>query len=341
MSAPADPSVESARKVVDVAVGVIERPDGQVLLACRPEGRPYAGYWEFPGGKVEPGEPVADALARELDEELGLQAVQSTPWLVIGHTYPHATVRLFFRRVRHWQGEPQSREGQQLSWQPVSHIALSPLLPASLGPIRWLALPPVYAISCAGVLGVAAFERALESALQAHVAASNITLPHQRYSESVHSHFWLQLREPELPPDAAMALFERLLALRARYPLRLIVSSRHPAACWHRADGVHLTARDLMAASTRPEVPWVAASCHSREELAAAARLGCDFAVAGPVLPTASHPGATGIGFDGLAAMLAEAELPVFGLGGLSRSSLHAARSAGAQGVALMRAAWD
>jgi 8-oxo-dGTP diphosphatase len=336
-----DRSIASPAKVVDVAVGVIERPDGQVLLACRPPGRPYAGYWEFPGGKVEPGEPVADALARELDEELGLRGVQSTPWLVVGHTYPHATVRLYFRRVRQWQGEPQSREGQQLSWQPASHIALAPLLPASLGPIRWLALPPVYAISCAGLLGVSAFEEALERALEAHSRQMDFPASDKRYTVSASSHFWLQLREPDLPASQCEAFFERLLAVRARARLRLIVSSRHPASWWQQADGVHLTARDLMAAQTRPQADWVAASCHTPEELRQAAALGCDFAVAGPVLPTASHPGAPTIGFDGLASLTAQAALPVFGLGGLQTGLLESARAAGAQGVALMRAAWD
>ena len=94
--------------VVDVAVGVVLRDDGAVLLGQRPPGKPYAGWWEFPGGKLETGESVADALARELHEELGLDEVRSTPWVVRGHAYPHATVRLWFRRVRGWRGEPRS-----------------------------------------------------------------------------------------------------------------------------------------------------------------------------------------------------------------------------------------
>jgi 8-oxo-dGTP diphosphatase len=202
-------------------------------------------------------------------------------------------------------------------------------------------LPPVYAISCAGILGMSAFEEALERALEAHSRQMDFPASDKRYTVSASSHFWIQLREPDLPASQCEVLFERLLALRARARLRLIVSSRHPASWWQQADGVHLTARDLMAAQTRPQVDWVAASCHTPEELRQAAVLGCDFAVAGPVLPTASHPGAPTIGFDGLAALTAQAALPVFGLGGLQAGLLEAARAAGAQGVALMRAAWD
>ena len=312
-------------RVVDVAVGVIERPDGQVLLACRPQGRPYAGYWEFPGGKVEPGETIAQAMARELHEELGLTEVSSTPWIVVGHTYPHATVRLFFRRVRAWQGEPESREGQTLAWRSPMALDLQPLLPASIEPIRWLSLPSIYRISCASLIGVQAFERSLDALLQ-HASASQPV--------------WVQLREPDLPEKDFSKLFERLIALRSRLPLKLIVSSRHPTAFWERADGVHLTGRDLAAMRARPAMPWVGASCHDRADLDAAASLGCDFAGFGPVAPTDSHPGAPTLGFDALGSQLTLTRLPVYALGGMKPSDLPAARQAGAHGVAIMRAAW-
>jgi len=330
-----DPSAQSAPKVVDVAVGVIERPDGQVLLAQRPSGRPYEGYWEFPGGKVEPGEPVASALARELNEELGLTAVRSVPWLVVGHTYPHATVRLYFRRVFDWQGEPQPREGQQLSWQPAAHIDLQPLLPASMGPIRWLALPRVHTVSCAGLMGGAqAFLQRLDARLDDAQRASS------QAAQGPSAPLWLQLREPDLPAAQLEPLFEQLMLRRARHGLRLIVSSRHPLDWAQRADGVHLTSRDLLAAHARPQANWVGASCHDARELAAAAALGCDYALMSPVLPTASHLGAATLGFDGLSALTAHTSLPVYALGGLTAGHLAEAQAAGAQGVALMRAAW-
>jgi mutator protein MutT len=136
--------------LLEVAVGVVIRADGQVLLGQRVAGKPYAGWWEFPGGKLEAGESVAQALARELHEELGLQVTASHPWVVREFVYPHAHVRLHFRRIfaqlGDFSGEPQSREGQAFSWQAVDAPAAAPLLPASEPVFRWLRLPTRLAV---------------------------------------------------------------------------------------------------------------------------------------------------------------------------------------------------
>ena len=121
---------------VDVAVGILMKPNGDVLLACRPEGKPYAGYWEFPGGKVESGESIVDALKREFAEEIAVHIQSAEPWCGVEHIYPHAHVRLHFYISRDWLGEPRALEGQQLAWQ--GEVALSPLLPATLPLIEWL-----------------------------------------------------------------------------------------------------------------------------------------------------------------------------------------------------------
>ena len=126
----------SAPKIVNVAVGILMRPDGQVLLGQRPAGKPYEGWWEFPGGKFEPGEDAAQAAVRELEEELDIHVLASQPWVVREHVYEHAHVRLHFRRVTAWEGEPRGREGQQLAWRALDAIDVEPLLPASLDPIR-------------------------------------------------------------------------------------------------------------------------------------------------------------------------------------------------------------
>jgi 8-oxo-dGTP diphosphatase len=102
---------------VDVAVAVLIRPDGAALLARRPESKVYSGYWEFPGGKVEPGEPVSDALRREIREELGVEIERAYPWITRVFVYPHATVRLHFHRVTAWRGEPRALEHQAIAWQ--------------------------------------------------------------------------------------------------------------------------------------------------------------------------------------------------------------------------------
>lgn len=121
---------------IDVAVGILMKPNGEVLLGCRPEGKPYAGYWEFPGGKVEVGESIEHALKREFAEEVGVQIVSAEPWCGVEHVYPHAHVRLHFFISREWQGEPRSLEGQQLAWQ--GQMQLAPILPATVPLLGWL-----------------------------------------------------------------------------------------------------------------------------------------------------------------------------------------------------------
>ncbi|HEU4622375.1 MAG TPA: NUDIX domain-containing protein [Burkholderiaceae bacterium] len=131
------------RAVVDVAVGVVLKPDGRFLLGSRPEGKPYAGYWEFPGGKFEPGETPAQALARELREELAIEIDDALPWVTIEHVYTHAHVRLHFMRVTRWRGEPRACEGQEFGWFDLNAHRPEPLLPAAYPCLAWMALPTV------------------------------------------------------------------------------------------------------------------------------------------------------------------------------------------------------
>jgi 8-oxo-dGTP diphosphatase len=137
-SAKAGEVNEAGRPVTEVAVGVLVQPDGRYLLAQRPAGKPYEGYWEFPGGKLEPGETVEAALARELHEELGIDVQSSHRWHVLEHDYPHAYVRLYFCKVTAWDGEPHGREGQAFEWQTLP-AQVSPLLPATIPVLEWLA----------------------------------------------------------------------------------------------------------------------------------------------------------------------------------------------------------
>ena len=115
---------------IDVAVGILIRPNGDILLAQRPPGKPYAGYWEFPGGKVEPGEPILAALKREFMEELGIEVLAAEAWCGVEHVYEHAHVRLHFYLSRQWRGEPKSLEGQAFAWQGA--LEVTPVLPATI-----------------------------------------------------------------------------------------------------------------------------------------------------------------------------------------------------------------
>ena len=126
------------RKEVEVAVGVLLRGDGAFLLTSRPAGKVYAGYWEFPGGKVEPGETIEQALRRELREEIGLTIGAVHPWKVERVDYPHALVRLNFCKVFDWQGELQMHEAQSFAWQTLP-VQVQPVLPGTVPVLQWFA----------------------------------------------------------------------------------------------------------------------------------------------------------------------------------------------------------
>ena len=126
------------RVPVDVAVGVLIDTDGNFLLTSRPEGKVYAGYWEFPGGKLEAGESVEQALRRELHEELGIAIGDAQPWKIELMDYPHARVRLHFCKVFDWTGEFEMREQQRMAWQTLP-VVVGPVLPGTLPVLAWFA----------------------------------------------------------------------------------------------------------------------------------------------------------------------------------------------------------
>jgi 8-oxo-dGTP diphosphatase len=140
------------RKHTEVAVGILIREDGALLLSTRPEGKPYAGYWEFPGGKLEAGETVEQALRRELHEELGITIAGAEAWKVTEHDYPHALVRLHFCKVRAWRGELEMREAQEARWQTLP-VTVAPVLKGARPVLDWLAAERGYdGVACLGVV---------------------------------------------------------------------------------------------------------------------------------------------------------------------------------------------
>jgi 8-oxo-dGTP diphosphatase len=313
----------SERTIVRVAAAILHRDDGKVLLAQRLSGTPYPGYWEFPGGKLEPGESARDALLRELEEELGIVVTRAAPWLTQRYDYPHAHVELEFFRVFEWQGEPHGRDGQAIAWQQPTAIEVAPLLPANATVLRALALPAVYAISMAEDLGEAAFLARARGALDAGLRL-------------------IQLREKSFAPERLRALAEKLLAIRAPYGARVLLNGDADTARELGCDGVHWSAARLLAARSRPgpDDMLCAASTHDAAELAQAAKLGVDFVVLGTVSETPTHPNARPMGWQRFAELAAGSPIPVYALGGLSPADLDIAIAHGAHGVALRRAAW-
>ncbi|HXF47748.1 MAG TPA: NUDIX domain-containing protein [Burkholderiaceae bacterium] len=189
-----------------VAVGVLLRDDGSVLLADRPAGKPYAGYWEFPGGKIESGESVTQALARELREELGVEIDTPAPWVTFEYDYPHARVRLHFARVYRWRGAPHAREGQRLGFFAPGGELPQPLLPAAIPALRWLQLPEMLELP-AGAWPDQAARVATRSELQAAAARGcEFALAGPLTSESDWRDFAALARDTPLPLYAYGAL---------------------------------------------------------------------------------------------------------------------------------------
>ena len=307
--------------LVEVVAAVLTRPDGQVLLAQRPVGKVYEGYWEFPGGKVEAGEALEMALARELAEELGVTVTRASRWITRVYAYPHANVRLNFFRVWEWFGELQAREGQRWTWWTPGAEAPDPLLPANFPILKCLALPPVLGITQAEALGTDAFLVRLDAALEAGLRL-------------------IQVRDKGLDEHARLHLARETVRRAREHGARVLVNGGPRLAEEAGADGVHLDSGAAAALSSRPDCEWLGVSCHDAAELEHAARLEADYALLSPVLPTASHPGAPTLGWKAFAELAGASAVPVYGLGGLSRDDVGLARSQGAHGVALLRGAW-
>ena len=312
-------------KLTRVSAAVIFRKDGmEYLLAQRPPGKAYAGYWEFPGGKVEAGERFADALVRELQEELGITVTAMTPWVTRHFVYPHARVEIRFFRVTAWEGELHPHEHTDMAWLETCWMAggidleqmpVSPVLPANTPILRALALPSVYAVTNAG-----------ESDVSAELARIERVRP-----------MLVQVREKSLDTEARQAFARQVVALVHGYGGYVLLNGSVDEAVTVGADGVHLSSIALMACAQRPDLPLVFASCHTPDQLLKASSLGLDAVVLGSVKSTQTHPGQAPLGWEVFANLIEGCALPVYAIGGMTRADVSDAMMTGAQGVAMMR----
>lgn len=309
--------------VLHVAVGVLRDDRGRVLIARRHPNVPQGGLWEFPGGKIQPGEDARAALRRELREELGIELGASRPLIRIPHTYAERKVLLDVWYSRDFSGIPWGREGQPVKW--VTPQALwSVNFPAANRPIlHAVGLPPVYAVSDEPHAGVDAFLNQLQRVLAAGVRL-------------------VQLRAKTLDDRVYQETARRAAALCHVHGAQLLVNAPPEWVAPVGAAGVHLTARRLMDLTRRPLGAglMVAASCHTLEEVVHACTIGVDFIVAGPVSATPSHPGAPTLGWAGLRTLTEAATVPVYALGGVTAGDLETAFRHGAQGIAAISSLW-
>lgn len=318
-------------KVVQVAVAILQKANGEFLLASRPQGKGWAGWWEFPGGKIEQGEAPEHALTRELQEELGVTPTAVQPWITRRYDYPAThdaeakTVLLHFFFVTAWQGDVMPLEGQTLAWQSPQHVQVSPVLPANAPIMHALALPDIYAISNMADMGKSQFVRALAHGLD-------------------HGLQLIQIREKQLSRDGLSAFTHEVLSLCAPYQAKVMVNTDIAHAEQLGAHGVHLSSHGLMQLAQnppqKPEHLLVSASCHTPLELNQAEVLALDFVVLSPVLATLSHPDAEPIGWETFAHWAQHYTLPIYALGGMLPQHLSSALQCGARGIAMQRGAW-
>ena len=303
--------------MIEVAAGVLTDGGGRVLLMQRLPGKHLAGLWEFPGGKLEPGETIEHALARELREELGIEAHAFAPLISLPWRYPEKSVRLHALRVIGWRGEPQAHEGHPLHWTPIEAMDPVQMPPADRPIVAALRLPAHYQIT-PGDLDALRAGACLE-------AAGGSSL--------------LQLRLPGCGRDEVRSMTRQLLDCAPDLRRRLLLNHDIELAR-ELGVGVHLRASQLRELQRRPlpEAQWVGASCHGADELESAVTIGADFATLSPVRATSSHPDASPLGWNRFAELVREARLPTYALGGVGPDDLERARMAGAQGVAGIRA---
>lgn len=309
-----------------VAAAVVVDDAGRILIARRHDHLHQGGLWEFPGGKVEPGEAVPDALVRELHEELGISVKKARPLIRIPYRYPDRNVLLDVWRVVQFEGEAHGAEGQPLLWVEAEKLRQFEF-PAANRPIVTAArLPTAYLITPEPDFpaGLDEFLKGLQAAL-----ARGIRL--------------VQLRAKSLSKTALMELAREAQRLCRRSGGSLLVNCD---VTWAdelpQGAGLHLSSSRLHQLHSRPIEAhhWLAASCHSLEDVVKAQGIGVDFVVVSPVKATTSHPGTAPIGWNGLREITEQSVLPVYALGGMTQADLELSWAHGAQGIAAIRGIW-
>jgi 8-oxo-dGTP diphosphatase len=310
-------------EIIHVMAGAIADANGRILVGKRPDHVHQGGLWEFPGGKLEPGESPEQGLARELAEELGIQVRTSRPLIRVHHDYGDRHILLDVHRVDDYAGVPHGREGQPLAWLAPEDMDPAAFPAADRPIITALRLPTFMLITGEDPGQPNEFLARLGRALEAGARL-------------------VQLRAHRLPTNDYAHLAQAACDLCDRKGARLLLN-RDPTEVANVArHGLHLNSRVLMGLRARPgrAGELIGASCHDPAQLARAAELGLDYALLSPVKPTASHPGAGPLGWETFAAWVDPVPLPVYALGGLTADDLNDAFQHGAQGIAAIRGLW-
>mgnify|MGYP000028737216 FL=1 len=297
---------------ISIVIGIVRNEAGQFFISRRDETTHQGGFWEFAGGKVEHGETLHAALARELKEEIAIEMRHAMPLISFRHAYADRVVHLHVFSVTDYTGEATSRTGQESAWVSLQELSGYTFPAANHVILKALHLPPYYAIldDSAGDL----------DGQLAHLLAQNITL--------------IQARLKKSTTQQAHDFLHKAYPLCRAAGVTLLINSSIENAFDLPCDGVHLTRIDLLEHHLRPKnVKWLSASCHNQLELEHAQKIGVDFAVLSPVWETASHPQAKTLEWVGFSELARFYAMPIYALGGLKKSHLTTAYYAGAQGI--------
>lgn len=307
---------------VEVAAGVLRDGQGRVLVSQRLAGRHLAGLWEFPGGKVEAGESASDALARELDEELGIKLGPARPLVTVTHQYAEKTIRLKLLEVHSFEGTPEGREGQALKWVDEAELKQLEMPEADRPLVRVLGLDSHYSISPS----------------PASFGSNHEFLA--RWRGCLEAGFRLIRLRPAHGERVDASLIDELASTTREFGARWLASGDLDECLDWPADGVHLTVRQLVGLHRRPvgAERLLAASCHDLEEVRMAADIEADFVTLSPVAATPGHPDAPPLGWSDFERVVRHSPVPVLALGGVEPDDWGRARAAGAFGVAGIRA---
>ncbi len=297
-----------------VAVGVVWDKAGRVMIALRHDAAHQGGLWEFPGGKIEAGETVEQALSRELEEELDISVQKMTPLIKIKHQYSDLKVQLDVWTVLDFAGKATGLEGQKIQWVFPEQLKQYSFPEANKPIIATVRLADEYAIL---------------NAIEEKVLVQQFNTLLERGVKLI------QARIKLLPEDAVIRFFEWAMPLCQEQGVKLLLNSAVNGANKVHANGIHLTASDMLALTQKPEnYAWVAASCHNLLELQYAEAMGVDFVVLAPVLLTTTHPDVKPLGWAQFEQLTEMTNLPVFALGGLKRTDKKKAQMSGAIGLA-------
>ena len=304
--------------LVHVAVGVIEDSAGRILIARRPAHVHQGGLWEFPGGKVAQGEEVISALHRELLEELGIEVRRTRPLITIKHDYGDKLVYLDVHRVSDFQGEAHGKEGQPIKWVTISELNALEFPAANRGIINAICLPDKYMITD----DYAKTTEYMETIK--HAVRNGVRL--------------IQLRAKHLSDEDYLKLANQVLPFQAQ-DVSILLNTNPDVFTQTDAAGLHLNSQRLMQMQHRPvkQSKLLSASVHNEQELEQAKQIGADMLVVSPVLATASHPDAKPLGWEQFAELAANANCPVYALGGMTSDMITTAQNLGGQGIAGIR----